>query len=101
MHGINSWSRSYDRNLWSIAPHISLSVSQTLFDRMVMNLFVTTDTLPARGQSHLLLQMQELQKAVKRDNRPKLLFSHMPLYGKPSLLYTVLCDTQEREDLHT
>jgi hypothetical protein len=45
VHGINSWSRSYDKNLWNIAPHISLSMSQTLFDRFVMNLFITTDTL--------------------------------------------------------
>jgi len=45
MHGIRSWSKSYDKNLWSIAPHISLSVSQTLFDRLIMNLFITTDTL--------------------------------------------------------
>ena len=45
VHGISSWSKSYDRNLYSIAPHISLSVSQTFFDRLVMNLFVTTDTL--------------------------------------------------------
>ena len=45
------------------------------------------------------IQMQELQEAVKQDKRPKLFFSHMPLYGKPSLLYTVLCDTQERENL--
>ena len=47
------------------------------------------------------IQMKELQEAVVQDKRPKLFFSHMPLYGKPSLLYTVLCDTQEREDIIT
>jgi len=43
--GTNAWSESHDENLWSFAPHVSLSLSQTLFDRLVMNLFVTTDTL--------------------------------------------------------
>ncbi|MGB4407143.1 MAG: metallophosphoesterase [Sphaerochaeta sp.] len=46
------------------------------------------------------IQMQELQEAVKLDDkRPKLFFSHVPLYGKPLLLYTVMCDTQERDNL--
>ena len=45
------------------------------------------------------IQMKELQEAVKTDSRPKLFFSHVPLYGKPSLLYTVLSDSQERENL--
>lgn len=46
------------------------------------------------------IQMQELQEAVKKDDkRPKLFFSHMPLYGKPFLPYTVLSDSQERESL--
>ena len=46
------------------------------------------------------IQMQELQEAVKLDDkRPKLFFSHVPLYGKPFMLYTVMCDTQERDNL--
>ncbi|NBK21260.1 MAG: metallophosphoesterase [Spirochaetia bacterium] len=45
------------------------------------------------------IQGQELQEAVTSDARPKLFFSHVPLYGKPSLLYTVLCDAQERENI--
>lgn len=44
-HATNFWSRSYDKSLWSISPHISLSLSQTFFDRLGMNLFTTTDTL--------------------------------------------------------
>ncbi|MBI9096318.1 MAG: hypothetical protein JEY71_15725 [Sphaerochaeta sp.] len=44
-HVTNFWSNSYDKSLWSIAPHISLSLSQTFFDRLGMNLFTTTDTL--------------------------------------------------------
>lgn len=44
-------------------------------------------------------QMHELQDAVKRDSRPKLFFSHMPLYGNASLIYLVLGNTQERENL--
>lgn len=46
------------------------------------------------------IQMEELLEALTLDDRrPKLFFSHMPLYGKPSLLYTVLGDSQERENL--
>lgn len=41
----NSWSRNYDKKIWGIAPLISLSVSQTILDRLVIKLFVTTDTL--------------------------------------------------------
>lgn len=44
-------------------------------------------------------QRQELERAVTQDSRPKLFFSHMPLYGKPSLVYFVLSDTQERESI--
>ncbi len=46
------------------------------------------------------IQMQELKQALMADtSRPKLFFSHVPLYGKPSLLYTVLSDMQERENI--
>ncbi len=44
-------------------------------------------------------QWRQLQEAVQQDKRSKLFFSHMPLYGKPSLFYLVLGDTQERENL--
>lgn len=44
-------------------------------------------------------QMKELREAVEGDMRPKLFFSHMPLYGNPSLIYFVMSDTREREAL--
>lgn len=44
-HAITSWSRSYDKALYSIAPHLSVSLSQALFDRLYVKLFITTDTL--------------------------------------------------------
>ena len=44
-------------------------------------------------------QLKELQEATKQDPRPKIFFSHMPLYGKPSLVYFALQDNQEREEI--
>jgi len=44
-HATKFWSNSYDKNLWNVAPHISLSLSQIFFDRLGVNLFTTTDTL--------------------------------------------------------
>lgn len=43
------------------------------------------------------IQMKELREAVEQDKRPKLFFSHMPLYGKASLIYFVIADARERE----
>ncbi|HKL57032.1 MAG TPA: metallophosphoesterase, partial [Sphaerochaeta sp.] len=46
------------------------------------------------------VQMQELKEALKQDmTRPKFFFSHVPLYGKATILYTVLSDMQERENI--
>ena len=44
-------------------------------------------------------QMRELRNAVEKDSRPKIFFSHIPLYGSPSLVYFVLSDMQERENM--
>ena len=44
-------------------------------------------------------QMRELRNAVEADSRPKIFFSHFPLYGSPKLVYFVLSDTQERENI--
>lgn len=48
VHGKCSWSKSYDRKLWYIDPHLSLAVTQGFFDRLYINLFLTTDTLGLR-----------------------------------------------------
>ena len=46
--------------------------------------------------------MAELKQALKVDDtRPKIFFSHVPLYGKASLLYTVMSEMQERENIIT
>ncbi len=46
------------------------------------------------------IQMKELQDALKLDDmRPKLFFSHVPLYGKATMFYTVMSDRQERENI--
>lgn len=45
VQGTTFWSKSYDANLLSITPHFSFSLGQTLFDRLALNLFVTTETL--------------------------------------------------------
>ena len=45
-------------------------------------------------------QMQELKEALKVDvSRPKFFFSHVPLYGKATILYTVMSEMQERENI--
>lgn len=44
-HLITSWSSGYDKNLFSIAPHLCLSLSQALFDHLFVKLFITTNTL--------------------------------------------------------
>lgn len=45
LHGAGAWSTSHDEILLNIAPHVSFSVCQTLFDRLALNLAVTTDSL--------------------------------------------------------
>ncbi len=52
LHGTGAWSTSHDEILWNIAPHLSLSLGQTLFERLALNLFVTTDS-PDLPESHL------------------------------------------------
>ncbi len=45
LHAISSWSKNYDNTLWSITPHLALSLSQALSDHLYVKLFITTETL--------------------------------------------------------
>jgi calcineurin-like phosphoesterase family protein len=44
-------------------------------------------------------QLAQLKEAIAQDTSPKLFCTHVPLYGKPELIYFCLPDTQEREEI--
>jgi calcineurin-like phosphoesterase family protein len=44
-------------------------------------------------------QLNQLREALPLDPNPKILCSHIPLYGKPELVYFSLPSTQEREEI--
>ncbi|WP_320130201.1 metallophosphoesterase [uncultured Sphaerochaeta sp.] len=46
-----------------------------------------------------ITQREKLERALAKDGQPKIFLTHMPLYGKPTLLYYCLPDTQEREEI--
>ena len=44
-------------------------------------------------------QLNQLKTAITQDTSPKIFCTHIPLYGKPELVYFCIPDTQEREEI--
>lgn len=44
-------------------------------------------------------QLNQLKTAITQDPSPKVFCTHIPLYGKPELVYYCIPDTQEREEI--
>jgi 3',5'-cyclic AMP phosphodiesterase CpdA len=81
--------------------------SQTMWNQYVKD--PPYQALSFKGVSFYLLdtsartlgrtQLNQLKEALPLDPNPKIFCSHIPLYGKPELVYFSLPSTQEREEI--